>query len=342
MTPFRLPENQIPFQAVFLNHIHTQNQHIMNTQTLYLAGGCFWGVEAYFQRIQGVLDAQSGYANGQTENPSYEDVCHRNTGHAETVAITYDAERITLNDLLRHFFRIIDPTTLNRQGNDVGTQYRTGIYYTDPTQLPIIQAAIAREQRKHTQKMVVEVQTLTHFYPAESHHQDYLDKNPNGYCHIDISLAKQPLLPENDYTKPEAAQLRQQLTAEQYRITQENGTEAPFSHEYDHLFARGLYVDIVSGEPLFSSRDKFDSGCGWPAFSRPIAPEALNAYRDTSHGMVRVEVRSQSADSHLGHIFPDGPRETGGLRYCINGSSLRFIPYEQMDEQGYGAYKDWV
>lgn len=314
----------------------------MNSQTIYLAGGCFWGVEAYFQRIHGVLDAQSGYANGKTAHPTYEQVCRQETGHAETVAVRYNSDIIDLSTLLRHYFRIIDPTSLNRQGNDVGTQYRTGIYYTDETQLPIIQAAIARQQRLFERKIVVEIEPLTHFYPAEDYHQDYLDKNPQGYCHIHLALADEPMLPEAEYYKPDAAELQQKLTAEQYYVTQQNGTERPFSHEYDHLFARGLYVDIVSGEPLFSSRDKYNSGCGWPAFSRPIAPEAIRAYRDTSHDMIRTEVRSQEGDSHLGHVFPDGLPERGGLRYCINGSSLRFIPYEELEAEGYAAYLDYV
>lgn len=314
----------------------------MNQKIIHLAGGCFWGVEAYFQSIHGVLDAQSGYANGKTANPTYEQVCRENTGHAEAVAITYDSEQVSLQTLLRHFFRIIDPTALNRQGNDVGSQYRTGIYYTQADELPIIQAAIAQEQRKYARKIVVQVQPLEHFYLAEDYHQDYLAKNPNGYCHINLALAHEPMLPENEYGKPSDAELQQMLTAEQYYVTQQNGTERPFSHEYDHLFERGLYVDIVSGEPLFSSRDKYDSGCGWPAFSRPISPEAVNNYRDTTHGMIRVEVRSQAADSHLGHVFPDGLPECGGLRYCINGSSLRFIPYEELDAAGYGDLKDYI
>lgn len=314
----------------------------MNMQTLYLAGGCFWGVEAYFQRIDGVVSAESGYANGQTANPSYEDVCRRNTGHAETVKIDYDDRKVSLDTLLRHYFRIIDPTSLNRQGNDVGTQYRTGIYYTDTKQLPIIQAALMREQAKYELPLVVEVLPLQHFYWAEDYHQDYLDKNPNGYCHIDLSLACQPL-PESDvmpfFSKPDVDTLRAQLTPEQFYVTQQNGTEPPFSHVYDHVFERGLYVDIVSGEPLFSSRDKFNSGCGWPAFSRPIQAQAVTEHRDTTHGMIRIEVRSRLADSHLGHVFPDGLPEKGGLRYCINGTSLRFIPYEQLVEQGYA---DWL
>lgn len=316
----------------------------MNKQTIYLAGGCFWGLEAYFQRIPGIVDAISGYANGKTENPSYEDVVYRNTGHAETVCVVYDANRLSLEDILQYYFRVIDPTSLNQQGNDRGTQYRTGIYYTDGLQRDVIAAALASEQKKYSRPLVVENLPLQHFYEAEEYHQDYLLKNPNGYCHIDIRKAEEPLEGKDTagmfdaaaYRKPADAELRQKLTPEQYRVTQENGTEYAFSHEYDRLDKPGIYVDIVSGEPLFSSADKFDSGCGWPSFSRPIEDAAVTNWEDFSHNMHRIEVRSRAADSHLGHVFPDGPRDRGGLRYCINGASLRFVPLEQMEEEGYG------
>lgn len=308
---------------------------------IYLAGGCFWGVESYFQRIKGVLATRCGYANGNTENPSYEDVCQRNTGHAETVEVVYDKQIIDLNELLQYYFRIIDPTSLNKQGNDVGVQYRTGVYFVDADDEAIIVQALAQEQRKYAKPVVVENLPLQRFDSAEEYHQDYLQKNPNGYCHIDVRLADFPVF-ASDFVKPDAASLREMLTPEQFYVTQENGTERPFSHEYDHLFERGLYVDIVSGEPLFSSRDKFDSGCGWASFSQPISPDSLTQKLDTSHNMRRVEVRSSVADSHLGHVFPDGLPEMGGLRFCINGASLRFIPYDELDAQGYGAWKDFL
>ena len=324
-----------------------QTQSIsMNTQTIYLAGGCFWGLEAYFQRIDGVIDAVSGYANGKTERPSYEDVVYRQTGHAETVKVVYNADKLSLNDILQYYFRVIDPTSLNQQGNDRGTQYRTGIYYTHAAEQAIIAQALQQEQQKYQQPLVVENLPLTHFYEAEEYHQDYLIKNPNGYCHIDIRLADQPLEKKtfnmDNYRKPSDKTLKQRLTDEQYRITQQNGTERAFSHEYDHLFAKGIYVDIVSGEPLFSSKDKYDSGCGWPSFTRPIEQNALTKHDDHSYNMHRTEVRSRAADSHLGHVFPDGPSEQGGLRYCINGASLRFIPLERMEAEGYGAWIDKV
>ncbi len=313
------------------------------THTIYLAGGCFWGVEAYFRRIHGVVEAVSGYANGRTENPSYEDVCHHNTGHAEAVKVVFDDEKISLAEILQYYFRIIDPTLLNRQGNDVGEQYRTGIYYTKPDDEAAIRAALAAEQQQHAAPIVVECEPLQHFYPAEDYHQDYLGKNPNGYCHIDIRLAYKPLSADNAaprvFSRPSESEIRAKLSDEEYYVTQQSGTERPFSHAYDHLFEPGIYVDIVSGEPLFSSADKFDSGCGWPSFAKPIVPEHITMLEDLSHNMHRIEVRSKAADSHLGHVFPDGPQKLGGLRFCINGSSLRFIPLDKMDEEGYSEWK---
>ncbi|AIL32426.1 bifunctional peptide-methionine (S)-S-oxide reductase MsrA/peptide-methionine (R)-S-oxide reductase MsrB [Basilea psittacipulmonis] len=320
----------------------------MYQKTIYLAGGCFWGVEAYFERIDGVIDAVSGYANGRTENPKYEDVIYRHTGHAETVKVTFDTRRLSLADILQYYFRVIDPTSLNKQGNDRGTQYRTGVYYTDEKDKAVIDAALANEQKKYTKPLVVENLPLRNFYLAEDYHQDYLKKNPNGYCHIDISLADRPLERGTNidkpvrfwetYEKPSDNELRQQLSNEQYRITQKNGTEYAFSHAYDHLFEPGLYVDIVSGEPLFTSTDKYDSGCGWPSFTQPIQAQAITEHEDLSYNMRRIEVRSRYADSHLGHVFPDGPSDKGGLRYCINGASLRFIPLEQMAAEGYAEF----
>ena len=328
----------------------------MNTKTIYLAGGCFWGLEAYFQRIPGVVDAVSGYANGKTNHPLYEDVTRRNTGHAETVKVVYDSSKLSLDDILQYYFRVVDPTSLNKQGNDRGTQYRTGVYYTDAAEQSVIAAALKKEQGKYSLPIVVENLPLKHFYEAEEYHQDYLIKNPNGYCHIDITKADQPLPNKSKpaapakkkgfdaatYRKPSDAELKRILTPAQYNVTQKAGTEHAFSHEYDHLFAPGIYVDVVSGEPLFSSTDKFKSGCGWPSFTRPINKTAVTEHKDLSYNMHRTEVRSRAASSHLGHVFNDGPKDKGGLRYCINGASLRFIPLAQMDAEGYGHLKSLV
>lgn len=325
------------------------------------------------ERVAGVVDAVSGYANGSSSqpNPSYEQVI-AGSGHAETVKVTYDADKTDLATLLQYYFRVIDPTSLNKQGNDRGEQYRTGIYYTDSADKAVIDSALTALSSRYSQPIVVENEALSHFYQAEDYHQDYLSKNPNGYCHIDISLADDApttastaqnsgngsrqgtstkrLAPATTVAQTLDASryqdfdknLKSRLTKAQYNITQNAGTERAFSHEYDHLFAPGLYVDVVSGEPLFLSTHKYDSGCGWPSFTQPISPEVITEHEDTSFNMTRIEVRSRVADSHLGHVFPDGPADKGGLRYCINGGALQFIPVNLMSQSGYGALVDSV
>ncbi len=306
---------------------------------IYLAGGCFWGMEKYLSSIRGVLSTEVGYANGRTLHPTYEDVCHKNTGHAETVRVEYDPEVISLRFLLQLYFEAIDPTAVNRQGADVGVQYRTGIYYTDPADLPVIQEAIGELQKTLDRPVAVEVKPLENYSPAEEYHQKYLDKNPGGYCHIGpdkFARAARALVDPEDYAPPEQAKLRETLTDIQYRVTQEDATEPPFANEYWDLFRPGIYVDVTTGEPLFLSTDKFESGCGWPSFAKPIDPRVLRERLDTSHGMRRIEVRSRVGDAHLGHVFDDGPKELGGRRYCINSAALKFIPKEEMEKEGYG------
>lgn len=321
--------------------IKTLNINEENIREIYLAGGCFWGVEAYFERIDGIIDAVSGYANGPFANPTYEEVCRR-SGHAETVYIKYDASRVSLSTILKHYFRIIDPTSLNKQGGDIGVQYRTGIYYQNEEDKEIALKEIEKEQKKYDEKIVVEVKKLQRFDKAEEYHQDYLRKNPGGYCHIDLTKADEPIIEPLNYKKLSDEKLKETLTDLQYKVTQENYTEYAFQNEYFNTNDKGIYVDITTGEPLFLSTDKFDSGCGWPSFSKPINSEVINYEKDTSYGMTRVEVRSRVGDAHLGHVFDDGPRNMGGLRYCINSASLKFIPYEKMDEQGYGDLKKYV
>ena len=318
---------------------------------IWLAGGCFWGLEAYLDKLDGVVYADVGYANGNTENPTYEQVCYSNTGHAEAVYVQYDPQRIDLATLLTYFFKVVDPTSLNRQGNDRGIQYRSGIYYKDPADKATIEQVVAGEQKKYSTKIVTEVLPLRNYYVAETYHQKYLDKNPNGYCHIDLkSLDKDPMNKENvkaksdkqhesavakTYKKPSPEEIKKKLTDLQYQVTQKDGTESPFNNEYWNNHEAGIYVDVVTGEPLFSSRDKFDSGTGWPSYTRPIAPEAVTVRTDKKLFMERVEVRSRVGDSHLGHVFNDGPVDKGGLRYCMNSASLRFVPLAKMAEQGY-------
>jgi peptide methionine sulfoxide reductase msrA/msrB len=318
------------------------------TKQIYLAGGCFWGLEKFLSLIAGVTSTSAGYANGQTAHPSYEEVKSQATGHAETVRVEYDDEKLRLEELLALFFEAIDPTLLNRQGHDQGIQYRTGVYYTDEADKWIVEESIAYLGKKFDplgKTVVTETKRLENFYPAEEYHQKYLDKNPAGYCHIDASLFKKAA----DY-RPSAGSRRatdfsagkqaalEKLSPLQYNVTQNAATEAPFSGEYDGFFEEGLYVDVVSGEPLFSSRDKYNSGCGWPAFSAPVNDGLIVEKPDNSFGRTRTEVRSRSADSHLGHVFEDGPAELGGLRYCINSAALRFIPVERLSAEGYGEY----
>ena len=301
---------------------------------IYLAGGCFWGLEEYFSRISGVLQTSVGYANGQVETTNYQLI--KETDHAETVQVIYDEKAVSLREILLYYFRVIDPLSVNQQGNDRGRQYRTGIYYLDEEDLPTIYALVQEQERMLGRKIAVEVEKLRHYILAEDYHQDYLKKNPGGYCHIDVRDAEKPLIDAANYEKPSQAVLRENLSEESYRVTQEAATEAPFTNAYDQTFEEGIYVDITTGEPLFFAKDKFASGCGWPSFSRPISKELIHYYQDLSHGMERIEVRSRSGNAHLGHVFTDGPRELGGLRYCINSASLRFIAKDEMEEAGYG------
>ena len=319
---------------VGINYENTQLKEI------WLAGGCFWGMDTYFSRIYGVAYVSVGYANGSTDNPSYEDVLYGNTGHAETAYIRYDPERVDLKTLLGYFFKIIDPTTIDQQGVDIGSQYRSGIYYLDESDLPVIRAVVAEEQSKYEKLIVTEVLPLSNYFEAEEYHQDYLEKNPDGYCHIDFS----PLNDQHNYidpalySKPSDAKLRKKLTEEQYAVTQMDSTESAFDNAYWDNHEAGLYVDIVTGEPLFSSRDKFDSGTGWPSFTKTIVPEVVTSHEDYSFFLYRIEVRSRVGDSHLGHVFDDGPPAEGGVRFCINSAALRFIPLVDMEKEGYGQF----
>ena len=309
-----------------------------NIKVIYLAGGCFWGTEAYFKRLRGIAKTLVGYANGDSDKTSYEIVAR--TDHAETVKIYYDFSRISLTEILLHYFRIINPKSINRQGNDMGRQYRTGIYWEegDSESEEIVRDFIKYEEEK-IGKVAVEISPLKNFVKAEDYHQDYLDKNPGGYCHVNLSRAEDPII---DDDRKFLEDKRGQLDDLSYNVMAKAGTERPFTSKLNNEYRRGIYVDKLSKKPLFASSDKFESGCGWPSFSRPIVSNYLDENVDRSFGMVRTEVRSLSSDSHLGHVFDDGPSDKGGLRYCINGAALEFIPYEEMDERGYSDYKIFV
>ncbi len=319
-------------------------EEVMNglQKKIYLAGGCFWGVEAYMQKLPGVIEATSGYANGHTENPTYQDVVTGETGFAETVEVVYDPQIMTLPVLISHYFRVIEPTVLNRQGNDIGTQYRTGIYYTDPSEEEMLQKMLDLLQEDERDPVVVELLPLDNFYQAEDYHQEYLQKNPTGYCHINLSLADERFIPKYPYLLEDLEEKKQSLSEAQKHIGLDQGTEPPFTHPLWDAMDPGVYVDIVSAQPLFLSTDKYECGCGWASFHTAASPDVVIFKEDTSYGMIRTEVISALSELHLGHIFNDGPREHGGMRYCINGEVLRFVPYDAMDEEGYGYLKPFI
>lgn len=314
-----------------------------SNKTIYLAGGCFWGMEKLMQSIPGVLDAVSGYANGSGEvDANYKTVCTGRTGFRETVRVTYDPNRVSLDQLLFAYFEVIDPAAVNRQGHDTGTQYQAGVYYADTESQATVERIFAIE-RARTPHFAVESGPLKNFFPAEEYHQDYLDKNPGGYCHIpfaDIARLSKGTIDAGRYARPREERISSDLTSEQYAVTQKSATEPPFTSEFYRNTAKGLYVDVVTGEPLFTSEDKYASSCGWPAFTQPVEPSVVVSREDWSHGMHRVEVRSRAGNSHLGHVFEGDTESPNGTRYCINGAALRFVPYDSLDAQGYGYLKE--
>ena len=311
---------------------YLDDSDLNGNKVIYLAGGCFWGVEKYLGLINGVIHTDVGYANGKTENPSYEDVIRKDTGHAETVRVVYDPNKVALEKILEYFYMAIDPLSVNRQGNDIGSQYRTGVYYIDESDKDIVELSLQELQKNYIEALAIEANELQNYYPAEEYHQKYLVKNPSGYCHIgpkEFQELIEAQKKDSKYPVKSKEELKSELTELQYNVTQNNDTEPAFANEYYDNYKAGIYVDITSGEPLFSSIDKYDSGTGWPSFTKPIYPDIIVEKKDMGFGMTRTEVRAKNSDSHLGHLFDDGPKELGGLRYCLNSASLLFIPKEE-------------
>lgn len=312
---------------------------------IYLAGGCFWGLEKLMQSIPGVLDVVSGYANGSADIvPTYAIVTTSMTGYRETVRVEYDPQIVSLDAILFAYFQVIDPTIENQQGNDIGSQYQTGVYYTDEAAHDTVQR-IAAIEKERSERFVVEIEVLERFYDAEEYHQNYLDKNPLGYCHIsrdEMREIGEMIIDPGRYQRPSESEIKEMLTDQQYKVTQNDATEPAFMNAYYDNHEEGIYVDVVTGEPLFSSREKFDSGTGWPSFTAPIDLNTVRLFEDLAFDMVRVEVRSRAGNSHLGHVFYNDPTSPSGTRYCINSAALNFIAYDDMEAEGYGYLMDYV
>ncbi len=302
------------------------------------AGGCFWCMVEPFDSLPGIEKVVSGYTGGTTKHPTYQDVKYGGHGHVEAVEITFDSTVMPYEKLLDMFWRQIDPTDDGGQFADRGKSYQTAIFYTTSEQKKKAQQSKKALEKSNifSKRIVTPIVKAKPFYPAETEHQDFYKKNPYHYKQYKKGSGRSEFL-NNTWVKPSKNQLRNKLTPMQFYVTQENGTEPAFDNEYYNNDQEGIYVDLISGEVLFTTNEQYDAGCGWPSFTKPV--KRMDEKSDLSHGMRRVEIRSPSSDAHLGHVFDDGPKESGGLRYCINSASLRFIPKDDLEDEGYGEYR---